>query len=311
MICLVFSIFWDGCGNEKWKFPDTFQAGRAKRDNLKITLSATGTVQPQYSLCIKAPIVGRVEKILVREGEKVRKGQILAVLSSTERAILLDAAKMRNKRDKSHWEQLIREIRVLSPEDGQIIGLPVVPGQTVGTADTLSVISDRLIVNSQVSENNLRKIKIGQETTVVLNAYPDKPIEGKVHRISYQSTLTSNVAAYEVDVWPSQQPAFMRSGMTAKLVFLLDFKEGVLAVPAGAVLHDPNGQSFVLRLNEYGAGKPQTQTVEIGLNDGEQIEVTAGLQEGDRILVGPTSDTGKTIDAFNNGPPPDNGPPPM
>ena len=56
-------------------------------------ISTTGTVQPQNRLEIKPPIGGRIEKILVKEGDKVKIGQTLVWMSSTERAALLDAAR--------------------------------------------------------------------------------------------------------------------------------------------------------------------------------------------------------------------------
>lgn len=55
-------------------------------------ISTTATVQPRNRLEIKPPINGRIEKILVKEGENVKAGQIVAWMSSTERAALLDAA---------------------------------------------------------------------------------------------------------------------------------------------------------------------------------------------------------------------------
>ncbi|NDG86305.1 MAG: biotin/lipoyl-binding protein, partial [Proteobacteria bacterium] len=57
------------------------------------SIVATGTVSPENRLVIKSPVAGRIEKILVKEGQKVWKGQVLAWISTTERAALLDSAR--------------------------------------------------------------------------------------------------------------------------------------------------------------------------------------------------------------------------
>ncbi len=238
-----------GCGgkdksaNNKWKSPvPGYRQIPVARTDLQITVLSTGNVQPNNELVIYPPISGRIEKILVREGDSVRKGQQLMELSSTERATLLDEAAAQGPTVLAHWQQLYQETPLLSPENGQIIYLPTVQGQIFSTGVTLMVMSDHLMVNTQVDETDLAQIKMNQEATITLDAYPDQPIEGKVHRISYFSTLVNNVTTYEVDVWPTQVPTFMRSGMTSNVVFNISEKDDVLAIPSEA-LQQNSGQT--------------------------------------------------------------------
>ncbi len=63
------------------------------RGDIDVTVLATGVVQPSNRLEIKPPIAGRVEQVLVNEGQHVRRGQVLAWMSSSERAALIDAAR--------------------------------------------------------------------------------------------------------------------------------------------------------------------------------------------------------------------------
>src|SRR3989339_238898 len=69
-------------------------------ETVKVTIGAisasipsTGTVMPRNRVEIKPPVAGRIEDVLVNEGTHVRKGQIIAWISSNERAALLDAAR--------------------------------------------------------------------------------------------------------------------------------------------------------------------------------------------------------------------------
>src|SRR6266478_2135833 len=53
------------------------------------------------------------------------------------------------------WSKLYQSTPLLAPQDGQIIWLPTVPGQVVNTGTTLMILSDHLIVNTQVDETDL------------------------------------------------------------------------------------------------------------------------------------------------------------
>jgi macrolide-specific efflux system membrane fusion protein len=57
------------------------------------TVEATGTIVPLNRVEIKPPIAGRIERLLADEGDSVREGQILAWMSSDDRAAILDAAR--------------------------------------------------------------------------------------------------------------------------------------------------------------------------------------------------------------------------
>jgi membrane fusion protein, macrolide-specific efflux system len=255
------------------------------RDDLQITVLSTGNVQPQNQLAILPPIAGRIEKIFVREGDYVKKGQKLMELSSSERATLLDEATAKGPDVLAHWEELYQATPLLSPENGQIIYLPTVPGQIVGTSVTLMVMSDHLIVNTQVDETDLAQVKLNEDATIDLDAYPDQDIDAKVRRISYQSTLVNNVTTYEVDVWPNKVPAFMRSGMTANVTFNVAEKDNVLVVPSEAIQSTPDGQSYVLMAPAQSGDKPTSQTIQTGITDGKQTEIVSGLKEGDKIVI--------------------------
>ena len=78
-------------------------------------ISCTGTVLPKNRLEVKPPVNGRIEKILVREGDKVKTGEILALMSSTERAALLDAARGKGEETLQYWEGVYKPIPLPAP----------------------------------------------------------------------------------------------------------------------------------------------------------------------------------------------------
>lgn len=253
-----------------------------QRGDIKVYVTATGSVEPQNRLEIKPPIPGRIEKILVKEGDFVKQGQILAWMSSTERAALLDAARSQGPEVVAYWEEAYKPAPLIAPLDGMVIVRAVEPGQTLTSQDPLLVLADRLIVKAQLDETDIGKIKIGQSAEITLDAYPHQKVEATVDHIAYESKIVSNVTIYEVDILPEKVPEVFRSGMTANVNITVAQKENVLLIPAEAVRED-DGQKYVL-VKAKPKERPIPRIIEIGLGDGKKVEVISGLT-GEEIVV--------------------------
>ena len=260
----------------------SIQEIRVERGDIDLTILTTGEVRPRNRLEIKPPIAGRAEEVLVRDGDQVRKGQILAWMSSTERAALLDAALAKGSDELARWEELYKPTPLVAPAAGLIIARNVEPGQTVTGQDPVLVMSDRLILKGQVDETDVGRVRLHQEVSIVLDAYPGEKVQGHVEHVAYEASTVNNVTIYEVDVLPDRVPPFMRSGMTANLTFLVEKKEGVLFLPVSAVKE--TGRSTTVQVPGRD-GKPEPRAVDVGLSNGKIVEIRSGLAEGDRVLV--------------------------
>ncbi|HEX9949063.1 MAG TPA: efflux RND transporter periplasmic adaptor subunit [Thermodesulfobacteriota bacterium] len=268
---------------------------------IQISISTTGTVQPQNRLEIKPPISGRVEKVLVQEGDQVRRGQTLTLMSSTERAALLDAARAQNKDQLAYWEEVYKPTPLVAPINGTVIVRAVEPGQTVTSGDAVIVLSDRLIVQAQVDETDIGKVKLKQTAVISLDAYPDTKIKAKIDHIAYESKIVNNVTIYEVDILPEKVPAIFRSGMSANVNIIEQSKENVLLIPLEAVKQDADG-SFVL-ISSGRSEKPVMRGVQLGISDDKNVEVVSGLETQDNIVMAsqsyqPLKDTGSGKNPF-------------
>ncbi|MCX8094275.1 MAG: efflux RND transporter periplasmic adaptor subunit [Candidatus Goldbacteria bacterium] len=276
LILIVFSI----CRSKKPK--ESITIIEVKKGDIKLSINASGTVLPQNRLSIKPPLSGRIEKILVREGDYVKKGQILAYMSSSDRAAILDAARAQGEKNLKEWEEIYKPIPIIAPIDGQVIVRGVEPGQTVTQSDAIIVLSDRLIIKVQVDETDIGKVAKGQKAIITLDAYPDNKMQGLVDHIYYESKTINNVTIYEVDVLPDKVPDFLRSGMSANVDIIQAQKQDVLLVPTNAVKKGPNGKNFVVVLNN---NKRDRKIVEMGLSDGENTEIVNGLNEGEKVII--------------------------
>lgn len=261
-----------------------YQEAIVARGDIQSSVLSTGIVQPENRLEIKPPISGRTDEVLVEEGDVVKKGQILVKMSSTERAALLDAARARGAEELKKWESYYRAAPILAPIDGTIILRSVEPGQTVTNQDAVLVMSDRLTVKAQVDETDIAEIKLKQAADVVLDAYSDQTIPAHVDKIAYDAKTINNVTTYIVDVLPDETPEYMKSGMTANVSFLLEFRQDVLFLPSNAV-RIKDGKNFVLVPSPNHIGKPLEKTIETGISDGKHIEIISGLSEGEVVLV--------------------------
>ena len=283
IIILISAAVFIVKGREKVNGGFTTKEVRPVVGDIRITVATTGVVEPQNRLEIKPSINGRIEEILVKEGDKVKKGEVLAYMSSTERAALVDASRSQGEELLKYWEEVYKQSPLISPIDGEVIVRSVEPGQTVTTNDAVLVLSDRLIVSAQFDETDIGRVKIGQEAVIALDAYPGVKIKGIVDHIAYESKLVNNVNIYDVDIVPEKIPDFCRSGMSANVEVIEKEQKGVLLIPFEAIEKNQDGTFVTVKTSPDNTLKKRK--IETGLNDEKYAEVISGLTTADIIIV--------------------------
>jgi len=254
---------------------------RPQRGSISLIVSASGVVKPRNRLEIKPSISGRVEEVLVTEGEEIEKGEILAWMSSLDRTALLDAARAKGKEELKKWEDVYKPTPIVAPLTGFIIKRNVEPGQTITSYDPILVMADNLIVQAQVDETDMGKLKPGQKARIVLDAYPEKKIQGEIEHIAYEARIVNNVTIYQVDILPEKTLGIFRSGMSANIDVTISKKKDILLLPA-TVIKERKGKKFVLLKTEF--GEPENREVQTGIEDGKNVEIVSGVEESDLVL---------------------------
>jgi cobalt-zinc-cadmium efflux system membrane fusion protein len=139
--------------------------------------------------------------------------------------------------DKDHPTDVMN---VYAPVSGVIIGQNITnsgaAGVTLSGSSTAFTIADltHVWILCDVYENDIPKLQLGQQARIILNAYPDRPITGRVGDISPVLDPALRTAKVRVEV---ENPGFIKLGMFATATFTGSKKQTVSVVPADAVLH--------------------------------------------------------------------------
>jgi len=144
---------------------------------------------------------------------------------------------------------------------------------------------DRMLVEASVGEADVHRVAVGQAVNVMLEALRDRKFTGKV-------TLVGTVARSSADrpmedkrfdlvVEIDQPDSQLKPEMTARVDIQLGERRGVLIIPPNAVF-DEQGVAAVHVVRAFDV---QTRMVQLGESTSTAVEVVAGLQEGERVLL--------------------------
>lgn len=138
-------------------------------------------------------------------------------------------------------------------------------------------------IQADVSELDIGKIRDvdGNEVLIKLDAFPGVELTGKVVFIEPKEVIKEGDRYYRVNVFISPTALNIRSGMSADLSIVISVKQQVLKIPEFAVQSE-NGRKFVDILEDGGQTRAEVVT---GVSDGEFIEITSGLSEGQTVLI--------------------------
>jgi HlyD family secretion protein len=186
---------------------------------------------------------------------------------------------------------------VRAPFDGTVLEVNVGAGDLVSNGATLLTLAnlDALEVLASVDETTVRSVAAGQPAQVTFDALPGQTLNGVVGEVPLQGTLQGGVTVYEVPVslaGAEQLPLLV--GMTANVKIATGEARDALLVPTMA-LTKANGMYQVLVADPLNPNaEPQAAPVQVGLSDGTYTQITAGLNEGDQVVVEMSASTGTT-----------------
>jgi len=176
------------------------------------------------------------------------------------------------------------ETRIESPLDGVVSARRVDPGALVGPTTGPVLAVERVDVMRafvRVNEAESSLLKVGQEARLVLEAMPGKTYLARVVRIAPGLDPVARTLDAEIQV---KNPGELRTGMYGRCHILVGLRPKAVVVPALAVqISNEKRYVYVLR-----GEKVQRVEVEIGVDEGDTLEVVKGLAATDEIVTAGT-----------------------
>lgn len=168
------------------------------------------------------------------------------------------AAFVRAKTALDLAQQRLEDATVRAPVEGTVIEKTVSQGQviqagtsSVGGGSTILKMADlsRVRARALVNETDIGQIVKGQEATVTVDAFPDRPFRGMVEKVEPQAVVQQNVTMFPVLISLSNEEGLLKPGMNGEAAVLVDRRNSVLAIPNDAIRNMREVQTIAPLLN--------------------------------------------------------------
>ncbi|HER00138.1 MAG TPA: efflux RND transporter periplasmic adaptor subunit [candidate division Zixibacteria bacterium] len=166
-------------------------------------------------------------------------------------------------------------------------GDPVEPMTSFQPGTPIMSLADmsNLVFRGTVDEIDVGKLSEGMDVTLKIGALPSDTVRGRLYKIASKARKQDQTTVFDVEIEITEAgPNLLRAGYSATAEIIINEKNDVLMVPERLV-NFRNDSSFVDVQDSAGAIK--TIPVEVGLSDGLNIEIIAGLDSGQQVVEYP------------------------
>lgn len=297
--------------------PIPVKVQKLEKEDIARTLDYTASLEADEQVYYAPAATGRIEKIYVEVGDRIKKGQLLVEMDRTQlhqaevqlknleteynRAKLLnetqsiskqayDAAVTQYEVAKANVDFLKENTKMLAPFNGVVTGKyfengEVYSGGAFGGASKPSIIAiekiNPLKAYVNLSEQYFLSVKKGTKVELKSSLYPDRVFNGTVSIVYPTIDPASRTFTVEIKI-PNEDEA-LRPGMYGTINFFIGNTETVVA-PAIAVLKLPGANDRYVFVNKD--GKAKRVAVRLGKRFEDKIELISDeIQEGDELIV--------------------------
>ena len=282
---------------------------------LRDVIFLPGETEASEDVKVAANTAGRVDWIGPREGQKVNKGDLLIKIDVSALKASLDHAEAayklagdlyqrrrrlydnkiiaREELDQSETQRTLaltdlEQIKVRynhgfpkSPITGIVNHLYLDVGEyaDIGKpiADIVNI--DKIKINVRVPELDVRFVKKDQQTSVKIDAFPDRTLIGTVDFVSFKADpATKTFLVRSIIDNPGHD---IRPGMIGRVAFVRRVIADAVAAPLFTLV-DKGGERIVFVEKD---GVAESRTISIGVIEGDRVQITSGLNAGDHLIV--------------------------
>ena len=280
------------------------------------SLLYSATIETEEEVDVYPQLSGIIKRILVEEGDEIKKGQVLLELDDDEYRLIAEKAKVnyeqaesdykRSKKifDKNlisdneyetarfnmekakiEWEQAeltLERCRIKSPIPGVVAERFIKPGDRILTSGKLFhvVNHDRMIATVYIPAKDAQHCEIGQRVILNSDVLGMKKYEGWVKRQSPVIDSQSGTRKITVGIKPRQRE--LKAGMFVNVFIITGTHTGVPLIPKNAIVYDGE-QKFVFTITEDSLA--HRVHLKPGYSDPEYVEAIEEINVGDRMIV--------------------------
>ena len=281
--------------------------------------SSAATFAYADEAAVTASVSGTVSAVSFQEGDWVEKGQVLVRLTSDSVDDQIQSASESLRNAELSYDKQTEQLddyTITAPITGTIVDKNYNAGEISESNQVLCTIYDLsyLTMTLSVDELDIADIAVGQTVSVTADAVEDQTYTGVVTKVSVAGTSTGSATTYPVTIRIDDTDGLL-PGMSVDATIELESAQDVLAIPAAALnrgdtvlvtTDSPSAVNAVSQTSEDLAlpeGAENTEmpesseaqssyvsvAVTTGVSDGDYIEITSGLQEGDVVAYIPTT----------------------
>ncbi len=236
---------------------------KVKSGDITESLLVNGSVQAVKEVSIFSSVPGKVKNILVSEGMRVKKEQILGYVERDEAGLKFADAGI-----ESTIHGIVKEVQT---EVGASIS-PSMPLFHIVDMDSVEVVV-------HIPEKDISRIKTGLKAEISVLSYPGKIFLGIIHKLS--PVLDPASRTREAKILVPNRDHTLKPGMFGSTEIIIRSLTNALLVPYSAFI-DRDEKKVIYIVNN---GKAKEVIPEIDIVKGEKAAVTSGVVIGDRVIV--------------------------
>ncbi len=292
-------------GNKAVAVKTAVAAGEVIPQNVEFTAN----IEPwQKNYIIPALQGARINRIFVKVGDRVRKGQLLVEMDPTQ----YNMAKVQYETAKSDYERvkkvydaggisaqtlqqaeaqylvyketvdnLAKHVNLYSPIDGVVTDKLEDEGNMFTANPILEVMQmDKLKVQVSVSEQYFANVKVGMPVAVSVDIYPGETFTGNVSLI--YPAIDPGTRTFTVEITIPNAHNKLRPGMFARCTINMGDKDGIM-IPDLAVQKQVGSNERYVYVIKNGAA--ERRTVNPGRQIGDRIDILSGVQAGETVAI--------------------------
>jgi multidrug efflux pump subunit AcrA (membrane-fusion protein) len=232
--------------------------------SIETTLKAAGRVSANLNKTAKiaSTLEGRLIKLNVDLNDRVKAGDVLGLVQTPE--------------------LLGKPLELKAPIDGVIVDRKSAPGELVGKDKEIYTISDPtdLWVIAEVKERDIGAVKVGQDASFSVLAYPGETFRGKVVRTANEVETESRTLEVRIEVTNSD--GRLKPGMFADVEIVTTILRDIIVIPDSALQTDEDNQIVFVALDE---NKFQKRVVKLGMEQHGLAQVLEGVKPGEQVVA--------------------------